>query len=64
VSWSANTARALALAALVRPAPVVGQSVRAQFGIGGSVALPTSFYHADPAGDGFIPALHALALVD
>ncbi len=64
MSWSTNAASALALVALIRSAPVAAQSVRAQFGIGGSLAVPTSFYHADPNGDGFTPALHGLAVVD
>lgn len=64
MSWSTNAARALALAALIRPVPVAAQSLRAQLGIGGSFVFPTSFYHADPNGDGFTPALHGLALVD
>jgi opacity protein-like surface antigen len=40
------------------------QGVRVQFGAGGSLTFPTSFYHADPAGDGFTSALHGVALVD
>ena len=65
MSGSGNAAIALAVAALIRSAPVAAQSVRAQLGIGGSFAFPTSFYHAVPsAGDGFSPALHGLALVD
>ena len=60
-----NAASALVLVALIGSAPLGAQGVRAQLGIGGSFAFPTSFYHAVPdAGDGFNPALHGLALVD
>lgn len=56
---------ALALVAFVCSAPLAAQGVRAQLGIGGSLALPMGFYHAEPtSGDGFTPALHGLMLVD
>ena len=64
MSWSTRAASVLALAALLRPALVAAQGLRAQFGIGGSLTFPTSFYHVDPNGDGFTPALYGLAVVD
>ena len=49
---------------LIVTAPVAAQGIRAQLGIGGSLTLPTSFYHADPNGDGFTPALYGLMVID
>ncbi len=54
---------ALAVASLIA-APSAAQGVRAQLGVAGSLTFPTSFYHADPNGDGFTPALHGLAFID
>jgi opacity protein-like surface antigen len=54
---------ALALASFIA-APGVAQGVRAQVGVAGSVTFPTSFYHADPNGDGFTPAVYGFVLVD
>ena len=54
---------ALALASLIAT-PSAAQGVRAQLGVAGSVTFPTSFYHVDPNGDGFTPALYGLVLVD
>jgi opacity protein-like surface antigen len=64
MSSSTLAARILVCALVVAPIPVAAQSVHAQLGIGGSFTFPTSFYHADPAGDGFNQAVHGLALID
>ena len=63
MSSSTKAMSALVLASLIA-APSAAQGVRAQLGVAGSLTFPTSFYHADPNGDGFTPALHGLALVD
>ena len=44
--------------------PLAAQSLGAQFGIAGGLTVPTSFYHADPSGDGFTPGFSGLAVVD
>lgn len=64
MSWSTGSRIALTLAALIRSLPLAAQSVRAQLGIAGGLTLPTSFYHADPAGDGFTSGFSGLAVVD
>ena len=63
MSSSTRAISALALASLIA-APSAAQGVRAQLGVAGSVTFPTSFYHVDPNGDGFTPALHGFVLVD
>ncbi len=63
MSSSTRAISALALASLVA-VPSAAQGVRAQVGVAGSVTFPTSYYHADPNGDGFTPALYGLVLVD
>ena len=64
MSWSRGPRIALSLAALIRSLPLAAQGLRAQLGIAGGMTLPTSFYHADPAGDGFTPGFSGLAVVD
>ncbi len=63
MSSSTRAISALALASLVA-VPSAAQGVRAQVGVAGSVTFPTSYYDADPNGDGFTPALYGLVLVD
>ncbi len=64
MSWSTARRFALALAAVIRSFPLAAQGLRAEIGIAGSLTLPTSFYHADAAGDGFTPGVSGLAVVD
>ena len=62
--YRSTTAGIFSFVVLIFAAPVAAQGVRAQLGIGGSLTFPTSFYHADPFGDGFTPALYGLMVVD
>jgi len=62
--YRSTTAGIFSFVVLILAAPVAAQGVRAQLGIGGSLTFPTSFYHADPSGDGFTPALYGLMVVD
>jgi len=64
MSSPARAAFVSVLAALGATAAAAAQGVRVHLGVGGSVAFPTSFYHADPNGDGFTTALQGVALVD
>jgi hypothetical protein len=55
---------ALLLASLVMAAGAAAQGMRAQFGVGGSLTLPTGDFRGDASGDGFNAGWGGMLLVD